>query len=199
MAKLPAMGRVKRRLAREIGDGAAIRFYRACLNHTVLRLASDPRWRTLLAVAPDTAVAARCWPSPKRLVRIPQGAGDLGVSMQRLFDTLPPGPVVIVGSDIPGIRPAHIASAFALLGRADAVFGPAPDGGYWLVGQRRSPRRLVPFARVPWSTAEALAATLDNLSGKIVAFAPRLSDVDTIEDYRREGDLAERLVPSFAP
>lgn len=198
MAKSPVAGRVKRRLARDIGDVAAIRFYRGTLARTVLRLGADPRWRTYLAVAPDTAVTAPCWPSHSGVTRVPQGAGDLGARMQALFDGLPPGPVIIVGSDIPAIRPNHIARAFKLLGRADAVFGPAPDGGYWLVGLKRSPRRLAPFAGIPWSTEEALAATLANLSGQNVAFAPTLSDVDTRKDYRREGKLAERLVPKTA-
>ncbi|WP_425283593.1 DUF2064 domain-containing protein [Methyloceanibacter stevinii] len=54
---------------------------------------------------------------------------------------MPPGPVVLVGSDIPRISRAHIAEAFRLLGNADAVFGPAQDGGYWLVGFKRSPGR----------------------------------------------------------
>ena len=52
MAKSPIAGLVKRRLGREIGDVAAIRFYRSCLSHTVLRLASDPRWQTVLALTP---------------------------------------------------------------------------------------------------------------------------------------------------
>jgi rSAM/selenodomain-associated transferase 1 len=194
MAKSPVAGSVKRRLAREIGDVAAIRFYRRSLNHTVSRLAADPRWRTFLAVTPDTAVTACCWPAPKDVARIPQGAGDLGARMQRLFDRLPPGPAIIVGSDIPAIGPAHIARAFKLLGRADAVFGPAQDGGYWLVGLKRTPRHLAPFRGVPWSTADALAATLANLRGKFVAFAPRLSDVDTKEDHARERQSAECLV-----
>lgn len=193
MAKLPVMGRVKRRLAREIGDVAAIRFYRTTVAHTVQRLGADPRWRTYLAVTPDAAMTAACWPMSRNLARIPQGEGDLGRRMQSLFDRLPPGPAVIVGSDIPAIRASHIACAFALLGRADAVFGPATDGGYWLVGLKRSPRRLVPFAGVPWSTKDALAATIANLRGKIVALAPTLSDVDTMQDYRRERRSSERL------
>ena len=52
---------------------------------------------------------------------------------------LPPGPVVVIGSDIPGITARHIAEAFRLLGRHAFVFGPARDGGYWLVGARRRP------------------------------------------------------------
>jgi len=193
MAKRPVAGRVKRRLAREIGGVAAHRFYRTTLTHTVGRLGADPRWRTYLAVTPDTSAAEPCWPVSRNLTRIAQGSGDLGQRMQNLFDSLPSGPVVIVGSDIPAIRPAHIARAFDLLGRADIVFGPAQDGGYWLVGLKRSPRRLVPFEGVPWSTKDALAATAANVHGRIVLFAPRLSDVDTMQDYLRERKSSQRF------
>lgn len=123
-----------------------------------------------------------------------QREGDLGARMQRLFARLPPGPVVIVGSDIPSIRPAHIQAAFGLLGPADAVFGPAEDGGYWLVGLKRTPRVLAPFARVRWSGPHALADTRANLKRKRVALAPRLGDVDRAEDLRRERGRFGRLI-----
>ena len=196
MAKSPALGRVKRRLGREIGDVAALRFYRSCLSHTALRLARDPRWRTVLAVAPDRDVAERFWPSRRWVGRLPQGEGDLGRRMQRLFACLPPGPTIVVGSDIPAIRPVHVAEAFRRLGRADAVLGPAPDGGYWLIGLKRTPRVLTPFAGVRWSGPHALADTLANLEGKRVAVAAMFSDVDTEKDLRRERASAERLISS---
>jgi rSAM/selenodomain-associated transferase 1 len=184
MAKRPAMGRVKRRLAREIGASAALRFYRSSLSHTVLRLAADPRWLTVIAL--DSLADGARPLSRRRAAIMRQGEGDLGVRMQRLFTRLPPGPVVVVGSDIPSIRPAHIALAFKLLGEADAVFGPAPDGGFWLVGLKRTPRLLAPFARIRWSGPRALADTRANLKGKRVALATRLSDVDRAEDLGRE-------------
>lgn len=192
MAKRPAMGRVKRRLAREIGATAALRFYRSSLAHTVLRLAADPRWLTVIAM--DSIADGAQLLSQKRAALMPQGNGDLGVRMQRLFTRLPPGPVIVVGSDIPSIRPAHIALAFRLLGQVDAVFGPAPDGGYWLVGLKRTPRVLAPFARVRWSGPHALADTRANLKAKRVALAARLSDIDTADDLRRELIRAERLI-----
>ena len=123
-----------------------------------------------------------------------QGDGDLGLRMQRLFNRLPPGPVIVIGSDIPAIRPAHIAGAFRLLGQADAVFGPAPDGGYWLVGLKRTPRVLAPFARVRWSGPHALADTRTNLKGKRVALTANLNDVDRADDLRRERGRAGRLI-----
>jgi glycosyltransferase A (GT-A) superfamily protein (DUF2064 family) len=105
--------------------------------------------------------------------------------MQRLFDRAPPGPLVLIGTDIPGITPAHIAAAFRLLGRHDAVFGPAADGGYWLVGLRRRPCVLRPFRGVRWSTQHALADTLANLRSRSVAHLPTLADVDTPADLAR--------------
>jgi rSAM/selenodomain-associated transferase 1 len=195
MAKSPVAGRVKRRLGREIGDVAAIRFYRSCLAHTALRLARDPRWRTLLAIDSDRDVGARFSPSRTGLACVKQGEGDLGRRMQRLFARLPPGPTIIVGSDIPAMRSAHIAEAFARLGGADAVFGRAPDAGYWLIGLKRTPKVLAPFARVRWSGPHALADTLANLKGMRVAFAATLTDVDTEKELRLERANAERLIP----
>ncbi len=194
MAKSPAAGRVKRRLGREIGDVAAIRFYRNCLSHTILRLARDKRWHTLLAIDPGGDVAARFSPSRTRLARLPQGKGDLGRRMQRLFAVLAPGPAIIVGSDIPAIEAGHIARAFRLLARSDAVFGPAADGGYWLVGLKRTPKVLAPFAGVRWSSPHALADTLANLQGKRIAFAATLADVDTKHDYEAMRGFAQRLI-----
>jgi glycosyltransferase A (GT-A) superfamily protein (DUF2064 family) len=157
-----------------------------------MRLARDPRWQTLLAVSPDSAVGARFW--PRGIERLAQGRGDLGARMQRLFRLLPPGPAIIVGSDIPSIAASDIACAFRLLGNADAVFGRAPDGGYWLVGLRRTPRLLAPFVGVRWSGPHALADTLGNLKGSRVALAATLSDVDTEESYRRLGRNWQRLI-----
>jgi len=192
MAKRPVAGRVKRRLGREIGATAAIRFYRHCLAHGALRLAADPRWRTLLAL--DSG--ERFQPSARQLPRLHQGSGDLGRRMQRLFDAMPPGPAIIVGSDIPGIEAKHIALAFRLLRDNDAVLGPATDGGFWLVGLKRMPRRLAPFANVRWSSRYALADTVANLDGKRVALAATLGDVDSGADYAALRATAERLICS---
>jgi hypothetical protein len=97
------------------------------------------------------------------------------------------GPVVIVGSDIPDIAPAHIARAFAALGDHDFVFGPAADGGFWLVGARRRP--AVPaglFDGVRWSTPHALADTLAGLPKTArVAMIATLDDVDDGAAWQR--------------
>ena len=116
---------------------------------------------------------------------IAQGPGGLGDRMQRLMDRLPPGPVVIIGSDIPTIGRGDIASAFRVLGRTDAVFGPADDGGYWLVGLRRTPRILRLFAGVRWSSAHALADTVRNVDGDEVSLLSTMADIDDEAGYLR--------------
>jgi rSAM/selenodomain-associated transferase 1 len=180
MAKAPVAGRVKTRLAAEVGLATTLRFTRHSLFGLVQRLGRGLRWSTALAVTPDSAMLGRVW--PHRLPKLPQGGGDLGQRMQRLVDRAPAGPVVIIGSDIPDVAPVHIAAAFRALGSHAAVLGPAADGGYWLIGLRRCPRRLRPFAGVRWSTGHALADTLANLRGQSIGLLPTLRDVDTAAD-----------------
>ncbi|WP_436642942.1 TIGR04282 family arsenosugar biosynthesis glycosyltransferase [Microbaculum sp. FT89] len=188
MAKQPRAGRVKSRLARDVGAVEATRFYRVTLQRLIRRLGRDRRWTTVLAVSPDSAAGDPVW--PRGVPVIGQGGGDLGVRMQGVMDRLPPGPAIIVGSDIPGIEPAHVADAFHSLGRHDVVFGPATDGGYWLAGMRRRPRVPRLFDAVRWSTRHALKDTLRNCGGLSVGFAATLSDVDDVGDWRkwRRGD-----------
>jgi hypothetical protein len=176
--KAPRLGRVKSRLARDIGAVAAWQFYRTTMASVLRSLDGDRRWLRWLAVTPDRAVAEPLlWPRDWR--RMPQGGGDLGARMGRVMKTLPPGPVVIIGTDVPDIRPRHIAQAFHALGQHEAVFGPAADGGYWLVGLRRRPRCPEIFAGVRWSTSGALADTLANLPRTNVAMLEILKDIDT--------------------
>lgn len=192
MAKEARAGAVKTRLAQDIGAVAATAFYRNTLANVAARLAHDPRWRTLIAVAPDGSVCLPVWPAGCGL--FPQGAGDLGARMQRVFDRLPPGPVVIIGTDIPEITRARIAAAFAALGPNDAVLGPGHDGGYWLVGLRRTPRIRSVFHTVRWSSPNTLTDTLANLKGLRVAMLEKLGDVDDGESYRRLRPAAARIV-----
>ncbi len=178
MAKAPRIGRVKSRLARDIGVVGAWAFYRRTLSQVSRRLAADRRWTTWLGVAPDTAAHdGGQWPVD--CPRIQQGTGDLGQRMARLLAAVPPGPAVLVGADIPGIERRHINHAFQALGRAEAVFGPAADGGYWLVGLQRRPVYVEIFGHVRWSTEHTLADTLANLPAHWRhAQAATLSDVD---------------------
>lgn len=198
-ARAPRLGAVKRRLAREIGARAALDFHRRTLIALLRGLAAERRVRTVLAQTPDRAR----FPLPVRVARIGQGGaglgggalvrgvpgggvaggGDLGARMQRAASRLKRGRVVIIGCDIPDAGAADVLAAFRALGCAEAVFGPAADGGYWLVGL--SPRRPArPFAGVRWSSPHALADTLANFRGRRVVLLRTLRDVDTAADLR---------------
>jgi uncharacterized protein len=184
--RTPRLGGTKRRLAREIGDLPAWRFSRLTLRTLLHRLARDPRWTVWLALTPDAAARGRrgVWPAGCR--RLPQGSGDLGARMTRLLRCLPRGPAVIVGSDVPGIEAHHIAAAFRRLEVHDAVFGPAPDGGYWLVGLRRRPLPPGLFRDVRWSTRHALADTIATMpSSRRISLIDELEDVDDAAAYHR--------------
>lgn len=181
MVKLPQPGRVKTRLGRDIGMIPATWWFRH-QTARLLRNLRDPRWHIVLAVSPDVAgMASRVWPGD--LPRASQGHGDLGARMHRLLRTPPNGRVCLIGADIPGIKRAHIARAFAALGGNDVVFGPALDGGFWLVGVHNSsavPAAL--FNTVRWSGPHALDDTVASIPGARVGLVDRLQDVDTAAD-----------------
>jgi rSAM/selenodomain-associated transferase 1 len=183
--RAPQLGVGKRRLAREIGDVATVRFERLMIALLLRRLARDRRWRLRIAVTPDNARRHdRHW--CRGVEAVGQGGDDLGIRMRRALAACQPGPVVLVGGDIPALAARHVAAAFGLLGSHDLVFGPAEDGGFWLVGARH-PRQLPPFfEQVRWSGSYALADTLARLPRRVsVGFAGRLEDVDDGEAYRR--------------
>lgn len=186
--KEPRLGRVKRRLARDIGAPAALRFYETTLREMVRRLAPGP-WRTWLAVTPDAAAGAMAGWARRLGARLPaigQGTGDIGTRMRRTLAAMPPGPAVLIGGDIPEAAPAHIEAAFRALGNHDCVFGPARDGGYWLVGLRRSPFSPDVFSGVRWSSRHTLSDTLARLPvGCRHAFVETLEDVDDGPAYAR--------------
>lgn len=214
MARVPAAGRVKTRLARGIGAAEALRFYRTTSRLVLLRLAGLPFWETIVAVTPDADRASPVWPQGVR--SIGQGGGDLGARMQRPMRTLPPGPVCVVGTDIPGIRPSDVRRAFRALGSVDVAFGPASDGGFWLVGMRRRPRVIDPWRGVGWSAPDTLAQVLAGLAGHDglpgrddrtgccevpgrrgvveVALTSMLDDVDEAGDLAAVAALRGRLV-----
>ena len=173
------MGRVKTRLGRDIGMVAATRFYRRTVAHVLRRLAGDGRWKCWLALSPDKETRGKpFWPD--NFTALKQGGGDIGERMGRALAGMPAGPVVIIGTDVPAIRLHHIEAAFKALGHHDVVFGPAGDGGYWLVVAKRSPCTPELFKHVRWSSKHTLADSLAKAQrNKLkVALLDTLDDVD---------------------
>ena len=183
MARPAIAGEVKTRLAEACGERFALAVYRLMLRRTLRRVARGP-WTTVVAVAPSAGKQRR-----QRfggLATMAQSGRDLGERMHNAFAAMPPGPVVMVGTDIPGLHRHHISRAFRALRRQEAVFGPAHDGGYWLVGLAPGLRDSEVFSRVRWSTRHALADTLANIPAACAtALVGALGDVDTVDDVER--------------
>ncbi len=184
-AKRPVAGEVKTRLAATIGAEAALALYVDLLGGLLARLDGAGAWRLEMAVSPDAAVGDdTAW--PRMLPRFGQGDGDLGARMGRvLAQASQCAPVLIVGSDVPGLGVLEVKAALEALTRSDIVLGPAPDGGYWCIGARRPPPAGL-FEGVRWSTAHARADTLANAEDLSVEVLDlELEDVDDEASWRR--------------
>lgn len=179
-ARTPRYGRVKTRLAREIGTLKTLRFYRNTLERLIRRLRAIPDISLSVALTPDGDVWQTTDPMFKGVPLLEQGQGDLGRRMPSVLRRLPPGPAVIIGSDIPDIESKHINRAFDALDENDAVFGPSGDGGYWLVGVKQLKALPPNFMRaVRWSSVHTLADTTKSLPNSWkVAYIDKLDDVD---------------------
>lgn len=196
--KVPRTGRVKTRLARDLGPGRARRVYGALVRRVLAVVAGRRPWRLVLAVTPER-LAWRAW--PRRLQRAGQGPGDLGVRMGRALRRYARPRAVVIGSDLPDLSVEAVRTALRRLGDADFVFGPSGDGGYWLVGWHRRrawPRGALRACR--WSSPHALADSRASLSAnRVVRCADRLDDLDTLADWLawRRSEEASRRVRGF--
>ncbi len=187
MLKTPKMGTVKTRLAKDCGWITATRFYRETANRLITQLGNAPRWQGFLAITPDAGLHKWPWPArgQSRLKQQPQGKGNLGARMQNVFKNHAPHPALIIGTDIPGITPAHINQAFRAIHENGFVIAPSGDGGYWCVGQKNCPRTINAFENVRWSTEMSLSDTLSNLKNpRQSTLETQLEDIDTGVEYK---------------
>ena len=169
LARWPAPGRCKRRLAATIGSEPASRLQARLSGHTlaVARLAAERSQAHLVLALGGAGVRAgrrllqSCGGLDGIALRL-QGAGSLGLRMQRqLLQAQSEGAesVVLIGADLPGLESWDLLQAFALLEHHGLVLGPAADGGYWLIGQR-APGLARLMAGIPWGSDQVLASTL---------------------------------------
>ncbi|MFM7084004.1 MAG: TIGR04282 family arsenosugar biosynthesis glycosyltransferase [Hyphomicrobium sp.] len=183
MLKVPVAGKVKTRLAQDIGTIRATFIYRHTLQILLRRVGYSRTWTTILAVSPDTEAATPIL--PLNLERRIQGRGSLGERLERIFKSLSPKPVIIIGSDIPSITYDDIAKAFHRLKGKSAIIGPSHDGGYWLIGLRGQKQAANLFQSVPWSSKTTLQRTLQNLLDFDVTIFTTLRDIDNKSDYEK--------------
>jgi rSAM/selenodomain-associated transferase 1 len=188
MTRYPTPGKVKTRLAREIGVAAATKWYRQMLfhfRHEFARARFDVEWRYTPRHAPF-----------RRLFRLsrhngrPQPEGTLGDRMQAIFsDTFRRGyrRVVMIGTDAPEVGQPTVRHAFRLLQDHQAVLQPTRDGGYALIGLSTM---VDVFSNIPWSTDKVVSKTRKRLHRLRMRHAelPLTYDVDVAADLARFQD-----------
>lgn len=195
-ARVPRIGVGKTRLARDLGAVTAWRFSRSTLAALMRRLVS-PCWTGWFASPPDRPTAR--FQVPPGWLAVAQGPGDLGQRLSAMLRAIPPGPVVIIGSDAPEVSKQHISSAFAALHAGDYVIGPASDGGFWLIGAAAHARSRLAFDGVRWSTASALQDMLHVLAAARVRRLPTLDDIDDGAAFAAWLHRAPRPAPGHRP
>lgn len=179
-AKAPVFGHAKTRLAKGVGVVHAKRLYRA-MTRRILRNLKSARWDMILAYAPSkSCVRVTDWDG---VVQIPQVSGSLSPRLAAVFSDR--RSTLVIGTDSPQIRRADILAALKAMKEKTVVFGPATDGGFWLIGlQGPAPKGL--FDNIRWSHAETLADMQRNCAGlgyNVHHLRP-LTDIDDIDALR---------------
>ncbi|MEL6687905.1 MAG: TIGR04282 family arsenosugar biosynthesis glycosyltransferase [Pseudomonadota bacterium] len=172
-AKRPGMGVAKTRLARDIGPTHALRLNRA-MTAQLMRGVRDSRWETILYVTPEKALGTV--PAWEGFPQRPQPQGSLSPRLAEVFSGTK-RPVIVIGTDCPQIRAADIADALEALRQAPFVFGPAADGGFWLMAAM-APLRPDVFDAVRWSTEH----TLSDLEARLKAPVHKLRTLTDVDD-----------------
>jgi len=197
-ARTPVPGQVKTRLAAEVGADRATRIYQTLAAGIVDRLrgSASAAWDVEIHYTPSDAESEalmRAWLGEDPGF-VPQVEGDLGMRMEpavrrALAEGAPA--VCVVASDVPDLGPLQVGAAFrALEGGADVVFGPSPDGGYYLVALRSPCPQL--FREIPWSTSEVLERSLSAARGAGL----RVHLLEPLRDVDRAADLPPGFEPS---
>ncbi|MGE9271042.1 MAG: TIGR04282 family arsenosugar biosynthesis glycosyltransferase [Verrucomicrobiales bacterium] len=181
--RYPELGRVKSRLAATLGPERACEIHDQLARHAV---AEARGWGGELQIRVTGGEPEQWdrWLGPA--VWLDQGGGDLGERLARAVDAaFGDGceKLVLMGTDCPGLDRRVLARSFEVLAEKDVVFGPAEDGGYYLVGLNRRIEGL--FDGVDWGTDRVLAQSLAKAPD--AGLLARLSDVDVEDDLKKTG------------
>ncbi len=179
--RAPELGKVKTRLARVLGEAAALEAYVDLVEGTLGTLEAGA-FNCELWFEGERNDYLRRWQSDYGLAAFEQPKTDLG---GRMLAAIAAGAKVVVGSDIPVLDAAYVEEALARLARADVVLGPVEDGGYCLIGMNEPHPGL--FRSIEWSTGRVIEQTLSRAAaaGLKVALLDTLWDVDDHADYVR--------------
>mgnify|MGYP002784925684 FL=1 len=184
-AKAPVPGLAKTRLAPALGEAGAAALAERMLRHALVQAVAADVGPVELCAAPDASHPALQAAAAAQGVRLTeQGTGDLGLRMHRAFarSLMHHGRVLLIGTDAPSLDAGLLRQAASALQDHDAVFVPALDGGYALVGQRRADPRW--FSDMRWSHDRVMEDTRERLRAAGVRWAelPAVADIDEPAD-----------------
>lgn len=185
----PELGKCKTRLAKTIGDEAALDIYKYLLQHTanVAKRVNTDRY----VFYSEQIIENDIW-TAETFNKNLQNGNDLGERMYNAFQHLfrmGYSKVIIIGSDLLDLNEDLISSAYSKLDSHDYVLGPAMDGGYYLLGMKDNNADL--FRNKEWGTATVLKDSLNNLQNSKVALIQELNDIDTFEDIEPYNELKQ--------
>jgi len=188
-AKEPRPGQVKTRLCPPLSPQAAARLYGQFLEDVLAEMADLPQIPVAVAYTPEAARPFFQKLVPPNTHLVAQAGADLGERLRQAFAWgfgQGAATVLIRNSDSPDLPASLVLEAQEVLadGRAQAVLGPCPDGGYYLVGLKSPQPRL--FQGMNWSSSTVLADTLAQAGrlGLTVHLLPSWLDIDTIADLQ---------------
>ena len=186
MAKAPVPGYAKTRLIPALGAQRAAELAQWLLNRTMTAALAARLGQVELCTAPDTSHPAfTAWADKPGVLLAAQSEGDLGVRMTHAFERSlrSASAVLLMGTDAPQLDVKVLLAAADALKTVHAVFVPAFDGGYALVGLRQAAPQL--FADMPWSTSEVMQITRERLQ----ACGLRYFELQALHDIDEPADL----------
>lgn len=184
--KSPETGRVKSRLAADIGEEKARRLYMRFVEDLLDSLDKGDHCLKIFFHPPDQQSVLSKWLGRERSYE-PQKGDDLGERMKRAFEKcFSDGfeAAILIGCDIPDLTGEIIKEGFAALRSSDVVIGPSHDGGYYLIGFRSGTFLPEVFTGISWGTDGVLKSTREILenNGLRLSLLPLWRDIDTYED-----------------
>lgn len=184
--RTPEYGKVKKRLASEIGHELTLTVYREMLHTTIERvclLKNVDIYGFYDGVFPDEIAL-----NYKDMVLLPQKGKDLGDRLYNAASYLHNkcySKIVLIGADSPDLPIEYISEAFSRLDSFDIVIGPSEDGGYYLIATKEPLKAI--FSDIPWESGDVLEKTLSVIErkGTFYFLLPEWCDIDNLETLNR--------------
>ena len=206
-ARLPELGRVKTRLAAEVGDERALAIYEAMLRDLIGSIGESTPDLEIEFLWPPTpgangAALRRAFAHHTVAMQTGKDLGDrLAMAFSERFFFHRTEKIIAIGADDPQLPRELIDHTFALLDSCEYVVGPASDGGYYLIGCRALSFDVEVFQDIDWGSSTVFEATMEKIAvnGRTVAVLPERHDIDVAEDLKRyaatghDGELARLL------